>query len=203
MTNTELIEYYTNLLIIQYRGKVKAEATLAALLSAGIFFETMQAALSGYGILTAVGHQLDIIGKYVGVNRAVVGLSFSRGYFGYAEYGDTTPFAWKGYAKYGDTVINVKFRDYIESQQSEYNLTDDEYRVMIRLAIIRNNAEATTYNTDILLQDIFGSGVYMDDNQDMSVTYYTNAANERMVSIATSMGLLPTPAGVLEEIVVI
>ena len=64
-----LIDYYTNLLIIQYNSKEKARATIElfsrVLLADGIFFDVLNA----YNLDTAVGHQLDVIGKYVGVDR--------------------------------------------------------------------------------------------------------------------------------------
>lgn len=73
MANAEtvqnIIDYYVNLLIIQYNGKPKARATIELyvkeLIASGILFDMRD----GFNLDTAVGVQLDIIGKYAGVNR--------------------------------------------------------------------------------------------------------------------------------------
>lgn len=203
MTNSELIEYYKELLIIQYNDKPKARATIEAVSDQLIFFEIMENVANGFQIGNSVGKQLDILAKYSGVDRVVVGLTFSRAYFGFSKPGEVDPFQWKPFAKYGEVSPVGRIRDYKESQQSEYNLTDQELRKMIQLAIIKNNFQASLKETDIILNQIFGPGVYMDDNLNMSITFYTDSLNERFLSIAASMELLPVPAGVSHTIVVI
>lgn len=79
MTTQELINYYGSLLILQYLQGAKASATVKALASAAIM---PQASLSdptlplavqdGFNLIgasPAIGAQLDILGKYVGVTR--------------------------------------------------------------------------------------------------------------------------------------
>lgn len=69
MTTQELIDYYANLLIIQYLGKSKAYATIQALVTPVIMDQLPVAVENAYAIETAQGVQLDVIGKYVGVSR--------------------------------------------------------------------------------------------------------------------------------------
>lgn len=75
MTNTELIEYYTNTLILQYRSKPKASAHIAALVDVSMVYELIEDVKNAYNINSdvdiplAVGVQLDIIGKYLGLER--------------------------------------------------------------------------------------------------------------------------------------
>ena len=45
----------------------------------------------GYNLNTAVGAQQDILGKYVGVNRVITGVDFTRQYFGFMRAGTTAP----------------------------------------------------------------------------------------------------------------
>lgn len=202
ITNDQLVEYYKNLLILQYRTQPRAAATIEALSRQGVIFELLTEILEGYDVLTATGVPLDILAKYNGINRAVIGLDFSRDYFGYALYGETTPFTLKGYAMYGDIVTVGQMRDYRGSLQSEYSLTDNELRNMIFFAIIRNNFKATVKETDELLQNIFGDTVFMDDGYDMNIAFYTDPINARFVEIADGMGLLPIPAAVGYEVTV-
>lgn len=69
MTTQELINYYANLLIIQYRGKPKAYATIQTLVEPVIMDQLPISVQAAFEISTAVGDQLDVIGKYVGASR--------------------------------------------------------------------------------------------------------------------------------------
>ena len=70
----ELIDYYVNLLIIQYKGKPKAEATISAFVNQALVNQLPLAILDAYNIDTAIGVQLDIIGKYQNCNRQISGI---------------------------------------------------------------------------------------------------------------------------------
>lgn len=70
MTTQELINYYANLLIIQYIGKPKAYATIQALVKMVVMDQLPLAAQNAFNMDgTAIGVQLDVLGKYVGVTR--------------------------------------------------------------------------------------------------------------------------------------
>lgn len=71
MTNLELVEYYKNLIIIQYSAKQKAVAHIEALIDIIMFYELMREVENAYDIDTAEGVQLDILGKYLGIDRNV------------------------------------------------------------------------------------------------------------------------------------
>lgn len=69
MTDAELIVYYKNLLILQYNQLDKASEHIEAIVKQIIIFELIEDVKNGYDIDTAVGVQLDIIGKYLGLER--------------------------------------------------------------------------------------------------------------------------------------
>lgn len=69
--NAELIEYYRNLLIIQYSGLEKAPDHIRALITVLMIFDLIISVKNGYNIDNAVGVQQDIIGKYLGIDRNV------------------------------------------------------------------------------------------------------------------------------------
>src|ERR1017187_2134953 len=76
MTTQELINYYANLLILQYIGKTNAYATIQALVTPIIMDQLpllVQSAFNMDG--SAVGVQLDVLGKYAGVVRSGYGLT--------------------------------------------------------------------------------------------------------------------------------
>lgn len=78
MTTQDLIAYYANLLIMQYLGKPKAYATIQTLVTPVIMDQLPAAVMNAYNLFganTAVGVQLDVLGKYAGVKRSGFGFS--------------------------------------------------------------------------------------------------------------------------------
>lgn len=85
MTTEQIKQYYSNLLILQYLSKPKAVATIQLSVSGVIMDQLPTQVANAYvigdttidGVLYpgAVGVQLDVLGKYVGVTRT--GASFS------------------------------------------------------------------------------------------------------------------------------
>ena len=97
--NENLLDYYQNLLIIQYHDKTKARGTIRVLVDATMIYDVLVMIRDGFDIDAAIGKQLDILGKYIGSDRVITGTAFTRDYFGYVEYSDVL-FAWSGYTQY-------------------------------------------------------------------------------------------------------
>lgn len=74
MTTNEIVAYYQNLLIIQYLGKLKASGTIGVLVTPIIMDQLPNAVQNAFNLDTAIGVQLDVIGKYIGVVRNGNGL---------------------------------------------------------------------------------------------------------------------------------
>lgn len=75
MTTQEIINYYANLLVLQYLGKPKAYATIQALVTMVIMNQLPLAVQNAFAMDgSAVGVQLDVLGKYAGVTRNGYGL---------------------------------------------------------------------------------------------------------------------------------
>jgi hypothetical protein len=69
VTTSELKKYYADLLVIQYINKPKARATIESLVGKAIIDLLPIDAVNAYNIETAIGKQLDILGKYIGQSR--------------------------------------------------------------------------------------------------------------------------------------
>lgn len=71
MATQDILNYYADLLILQYKTQPKARETIRAIVtevySNGLILDLINA----FGIDTAVGKQLDILGKYIGLGRTV------------------------------------------------------------------------------------------------------------------------------------
>lgn len=156
MTNQELIDYYADLLILQYIGKDKAYATIQAYATEFIMNQIVFAVRDAYEVDTAVGAQLDVLAKYIGVSR--VALTFT-----------------------GQVV-----------------LTDDELRILIKLAIVQNNSGSSLYDIQVLLNKFLPGALAVFDYQNMRMAYFFDSAfgSSTLAEVFVRQGLLPKPMGV-------
>lgn len=156
MTTQEIINYYANLLILQYLGKPRAYATIQALVTPVIMDQLPLQVQNAYEINSAVGVQLDVLGKYAGVTRS------------------------------GNTPTGP------------ITLTDDEFRILIQLAIITNSAGSSLATIQNLLFTYFPNEIAVFDYQNMQMSYYVSSSvgSQDLVKLFISEGLLPAPMGV-------
>ena len=196
MTVEELVLYYTNLLIIQYAGKPKASATVALcsdiLAGDNIIFDVEKA----FDIDTAVGKQLDTIGKWVGVNRSYKGGLLPENLFGFVRYGfNKNGTGQKGFKRYGENKIGgyLTYADTIGNNI----LPDNDYRFIIKLKIVSNNSDCTHKSIDNQLFDFFGNTVIASTSNQMDITYFINVNNrEGLIDVILQKEVLPIPLAV-------
>jgi hypothetical protein len=190
------IEYYTNLLIIQYNQLEKAKATIdlhvRTLLSDNIASQVQD----GYSLDTAVGVQLDVLGKYIGTDRFYNSIEASGDFFGMTSYdtlGSDTTVGFTDYANYltdsgGFLTYNGLF--------VAGTLDDEDYRFMLKLRIVQNNSNHSNGEIDEGLFSFFGTDLVLSDTKKMQIFYFVSGANLNLAVIAFSKGLLPRPMGV-------
>jgi hypothetical protein len=102
--------YYGSRLAIQYRGQPKAQATIQLLTKQAMGDLMIQDVQDAWDLATAVGPQLDTVGKYIGLSRNV-SVTLTRPYFGFVLYaggGNTNGF--QGYGP-GYVLIGVEGYD--------------------------------------------------------------------------------------------
>lgn len=156
MTNQELIDYYANLLILQYIGKPRAYATVEASVTPFIMDQLPIAVQNAFGIDTAVGVQLDILGKYIGVSRN-----------GYTFTGPIT-------------------------------LTDAEFRVIMKVAIIKNSSGSSLAAIQALLHQFFPGTLLVFDYANMQMDYFFDSSigSKPLAELFVQEDVLPKPMGV-------
>lgn len=224
---TDLIAYYVNLLIIQYNNQPKAQATISLfaqeMLASGIIFDVQDAynlvpgkdtiinwdeggtwddpALSwdngDNGI--AIGTQLDVIGKYVGVDRFYSAIVLEN-YFSLVEYDEVTPtspprFGFETYATFGQYNYNGTLT-YANVVTINNALTDADFLVMIRLKIIQNNSNYSHQQIDDAIFQFFGTTIRPESNGNMQMVYFISIAISALVQAILFKKLLPKPMGV-------
>lgn len=201
-TLNDLLNYYSNLLIVQYNGKPKAKATIeliANLILANLVIFQLR---DGFDWKTAVGKQLDIIGKWVGVSRNYNGnLYWGNTFLSYPASSqlvpsDLTDSLQHGYSDYDtfetDTggVLTYENLSYVEQY-----LSDDQYRIVIGLKIIKNSINHTCKNIDDAIWNYFNGEVYTTWTPH-KVTYHYPADLATVIEVCNYKNVLPAPTGV-------
>ena len=204
-TLNNLLDYYANLLIVQYNGKPKATATIklvADLLWARmILFQIRDA----FDWRTAVGAQLDIIGEWVGVTRFYNGQLYSfHPWFSFVGWNSNPDNLQGGFSTFSTFDNgNGGFLTYSDILPTQNRLNDEGYRIMIGLKIIKNSIQATCKNIDNAIWDYFNGAVYTvwGDN---TLTYYYKEPLAEIIEVALAKNVLPCPTGIeidLKEII--
>ena len=202
-TLKQLIDYYANLLIIQYNGKTKASATIkmiANLILANLLILKIRDA---FDWKTAERKQLDIIGQWVGVSRVYRGdLFWNKKFLSYPQSSDLVPddetdALQHGYSDYdtfetdtGDGVLTYNNLGFVEQE-----LDNDNFRIAIGLKIIKNSINHTCKNIDDAIWEYFGGQVYTTWTTH-TVTYNYPAALETIMEFCNYKNVLPAPTGV-------
>lgn len=192
----DLREYYSNLLIIQYHEKPKAVAEIQ--LGASTFSgDWVMSDISDIiDVDTAIGAQLDLIGKIVGVPRVVQGFVSDTVYYSYDD--EDNPMAHpegKGMSDIG-TPVNAEFKDYEDVRKSIYTLPDGVYRTMIKLKILYNNSNGTLKDIDDGLYKVFNGGITITDNFNMTGVVTVGSEYNLEGRLAAFLKIFPRPLGV-------
>ncbi|MFA7943101.1 DUF2612 domain-containing protein [Pseudomonas brenneri] len=170
----------------QYRDKPKAVAWYAIGRELGGSLEAAaQAVRKSYDIDTAVGEQLNVIGRIVVAPRSFVGAyPMNPGLFDLTD-GD----------EFGDD--DAMFSALTIDQDGE--LSDELYRLVIKAKIIKNNGDATIENIldgmNFLLPNAEVLRVTDGEDMSFSIEFYGQINNLERFSLLNA-GLVPKPQAV-------
>lgn len=156
-TSQEFQNYYADLLILQYKTQPKARATIQALIKELYGSGSLLQMVNGFDIDTAVGKQLDIIGKYIGLGRQVK-------------------------VNIGDSDTNI--------------LTDDQYRILLKLKLIQNTNFSSTSQIRTALYELFPNDIRLFDPRTMVYEYQLSTLFNDLVNVIIAEELLPLPMGI-------
>ncbi len=156
MTTDELVKIYVDLLILQYRGKAKARGTIDTNVRPFIMDQLPIAVRDAFDVETAIGAQLNVLGKYAGVQRS------TRTFTG------------------------------------PITLSDDDFRLLIKVAILKNNSGSDLNTIQNLLQIYFPDTIRVFDYQSMRMSYFFDSAygSIYLAEVLVRQRLLPRPMGV-------
>lgn len=196
-TVQQIINYYVNLLIIQYHNLPNAQGMIQTFISSmiqnGIALDVQDA----YDVNTAVGVQLDVLGKYENINRFYQGQIFDN-YFALLPYSaGSVPSGALGFSKYTNFIPPAgAWLDYADILSTTLALSDDDFRILLKLRIIQNNMNFSRGAIDNAMFQTFGLNLIPDSIGNMIMDYFTTEENAAIFQVALQQGVLPKPMGV-------
>lgn len=204
MIDQDFINQYTLLLIKQYWEKPKAKAEIELLMSTwSESYSLFSSFEDAFDLDLAIGNQLDIIGRIVGVPRNVP-LVLEKIRFGFD--GDATA---RGFAElFNSDIESAPMFDLFETVYTDQQLDDYDYRFFIKAKIARNiSSGIMTSDERISLQDSiqasFNGQAYVLDNYDMSlILTISPSVDEERIRTILSLDLLPKPQAVRYSLVI-
>ena len=193
---TPIIKLYQDLLIKQYIDKPKARADIALfcklLLAGGVLLDVQNA----YNLDTAVGKQLDILGKYAGTSRDFkTGTVVRSGvYFGFS--GGTGV----GLGTYGSPRAG-RMQLYSDILVSHNKLEDGIFRDLIKLKIVQNYSNKSDASIVESLEQFFGNTIIVSDDREKKKITYLLTEQQQSILIWKEKEVFPTPDGIGEAFI--
>jgi hypothetical protein len=198
-----LVSEYTNLLIKQYWEKPKAKAEIQLKAETWDKTRAFLASLDdAFDLDLAVGAQLDVLGRIVGIPREVPEV-VEKTYFGFTINPDSLGFA----DRFNALRIGGPFFDRFSSQYTALQLNDNDYRFFIRVKVALNWASAYVSSDErISIQDVilsaFNGRAYVVDNLNMTLTLYVSpVVSLERIRLIRRLNLLPKPQGVRYRVI--
>ena len=193
----QIIDYYKKLLIIQYNSKDNARAEVGLHISTLLANDIISSVQNGYNLETAVGVQLDVLGKYIGVDRFYTTIGELVGDFfsltSYSTLNTDSDVGMTDYANYSTDLGGfATYKDLSNSQK----LNDDDYRIILKMRIVQNNSDHSHKSIDDGLFIFFGEGLVMSTSSNMTIAYFANESVFNLAVIGFAKNVLPRPIGV-------
>lgn len=199
-----LVEDTSNLLIKQYWEKPKAKAEIEMLAASWDKARNLLAMLDpAFDLDNAVGAQLDVLGRIVGISRSAPGV-IPKIYFGFSINPDSEGFS----DKFNQLRVGGPLFDKFSVPFTSLQLGDSDYRFFIRVKASLNRASAYLKSNDyISIQDVilsaFEGRAYVIDNLDMTLTLYVSpSVSLDRLRLIQALNLLPKPQAVRYKVLI-
>lgn len=202
-TAEELQAFYQNTLIAQYATKPKAVATIGALIAGangdmGLIANALPNQVrDGFDITTAVGKQLDLLGKLRGVARYTTAVSLSKTFLPLPRYDAAGVGTLPGIATYEDAVQPPSTYIMTYSGFVQNTIQDGDFRRVIKFQAAVQSCDYAYGTLDAICYTFFAGNVNLIVTGAMQIEYeHLTSDTDNLFAIINQMGLLPAPAGV-------
>lgn len=207
----ETKEWVKNLIIIQYRQSKKNRA-LIDLLTELLFANNLILKIRDLclSVDNSIGAQLDVVGKWVGLDRYYDGIDlWDKNYLSFPYYTTIKNSAYDqyqgGFSNYKNFADNdggfLMYRMWQDVRTRVNAMGDEYFRSLIKLRIIRNSINCTCKEIDNAIWKWSDGKVYTTWNT-MELTYHYDSSYRNIMTLASYKNVLPNPTGctiILEE----
>lgn len=211
-TLEDLQEYFADLIIIQYKNAPQNRALIKKLVDL-IFANNLALQIKDLtvDVEKSIGAQLDVVGKWVGLDRYYDGIDlWDHPYLSYPYYStiqdqsfDQFQGGFSTYSNFADNDGGFLTYKAWQDIRTKVNAMGDEYfRTLIKLKIIKNSINHTCKNIDEAIWEWSNGKVYTTWGL-MEVTYHYDISYRNVMTLAGYKKILPKPTGCaiqLEEI---
>lgn len=200
----DVVKWIQDLLIMQYRQSRKNRACIALLvklLFAGmLMYKIRDLCLN---VEKSIGAQLDVVGKWVGVDRLYNSIDlWDRNFLSFPFY---TTIKTNTYNEFQGGFYNytnfeerqggfLMYKNWQDIRINVNKMGDDLYRQIIKLKIIKNSISFTRKNIDEAIWKWSDGNVYTTWS-DMCITYHYTPDYEKIIDLAIYKDVLPVPTG--------
>lgn len=201
-----------DLLIVQYRQSPKNRALIDLMVELifanNLILKIRDLCLS---VENSVGAQLDVVGKWVGIDRYYNAIDlWEQPYLSFPYYSTIQDNSYDqyqgGFSTYSNFADNnggfLMYQNWQDIRTRVNQMGDDYFRTLIKLKIIKNSINHTCKNIDDAIWKWSGGNVYTTWST-MELTYHYDSSYKNIMTLAGYKNALPCPTGcnlILEEI---
>lgn len=205
----DLQEYFANLIIIQYRYAPENRELIKNLTNL-IFANNLALQIRDLTVDVdkSIGAQLDIVGKWVGIDRFYNGIDdWEHPYLSYPYFKTIYENSYDqyqgGFSTYTNFADNdggfLMYEDWKYIRTKANKLSDDVFRPLIKLKIIKNSINHTCKNIDNAIWEWSEGNVYTTWDV-MKLIYNFPKEYSKIMYIGAYKNTLPRPTGCLIEL---
>lgn len=201
-------DWIKDLIIVQYRQSPKNRA-LIDLICELLFAENLILQIRDLclNVDESIGAQLDVVGKWVGVDRVYNGTElWEHPYLSFINYTDIQDANFPnnldstqgGFSKYTTFADNdggfLMYKQWMDTRTATNNVGDDIYRQLIKLKIIKNSVNHSKKVLDDAIYKWSNGKVYLTWNT-MQIIYNYDVSYKSIMTVASFKDILPHPTG--------
>ena len=200
----DLQDYFASLIILQYRNSYQNKALIQKLVSL-IFANNLALQIRDLtvDVEKSIGAQLDVVGKWVGIDRYYNAIDLWEQYYtslvNYENIADDDYEQWQGgFSTFENFSQNdggfLTWETWQDTRTKVNTIGDDYFRSLIKLKTIKNSINHTCKNIDNAIWEWSNGQVYTTWGT-MEITYHYPSSYSNLMTLAVYKNVLPVPTG--------
>lgn len=199
----EIKSWIKDLIIVQYKQSKKNRALIDLLVEL-IFANNLILQIRDLclNVEESVGAQLDVVGKWVGVDRYYGGELWTHPYLSFPFYSTIKDSLYNqyqgGFSKYSNFADRdggfLTYKTWQDVRTKINQMGDEYFRHLIKLKIIKNSINHTCKNIDDAIWKWSNGNVYTTWGV-MELTYHYTPLYKNIITLAQYKNVIPRPTG--------